>query len=90
MGFAAPLKKVFDFIYRAPFANGLTEYEFDHVFVGYYDGKVEPDQREVSNHAFWSMEKIASQIQSHPELFTVWFPIAFAKLTEWWKENAKE
>jgi isopentenyl-diphosphate delta-isomerase len=32
MGFTAPLEKIFDFIYKAEFDNGLVEYEFDHVF----------------------------------------------------------
>ena len=35
MGFNTELKKAFDFIYKAPFDNGLTEYEFDHVFIGW-------------------------------------------------------
>src|SRR3954470_13284590 len=38
MGFQTPLKKIFDFTYKADFRNGLTEYEFDHVFTGYYEG----------------------------------------------------
>jgi isopentenyl-diphosphate delta-isomerase len=29
--------KSFHFIYKAPFDNGLTEHEFDHVMIGYYD-----------------------------------------------------
>lgn len=38
MGIRVPLTKAFDFSYRAEFDNGLTEYEFDHVFTGTYDG----------------------------------------------------
>src|ERR1700728_4574124 len=34
LGFTAELKKIFDFTYRSEFENGLTEFEFDHVFVG--------------------------------------------------------
>tara|TARA_B110000037_G_scaffold74166_1_gene88969 strand:- start:164 stop:559 length:396 start_codon:yes stop_codon:yes gene_type:complete len=37
MGFKTPLKELFSFVYKAPFDNGLTEYEFDHVILGYYD-----------------------------------------------------
>jgi isopentenyl-diphosphate delta-isomerase len=29
--------RAFHFIYKAPFDNGLTEHEFDHVMIGYYD-----------------------------------------------------
>src|SRR5262245_45397537 len=37
MGFTTTLNKIFDFTYKADFGNGLTEYEFDHVFAGQYD-----------------------------------------------------
>src|ERR1700743_3243063 len=40
LGFSTPLCKAFEFIYRADFANGLTEYEFDHVFAGAFEGMV--------------------------------------------------
>src|SRR6478735_7868072 len=34
MGFNTALHKAFTFVYKAPFENGLTEHEYDHVFVG--------------------------------------------------------
>ena len=37
MGFSCELKELFSFVYKAPFDNGLTEHELDHVMVGYYD-----------------------------------------------------
>jgi isopentenyl-diphosphate delta-isomerase len=37
MGFKTELKELFHFIYKVPFDNGLTEHEFDHVMIGYYD-----------------------------------------------------
>jgi isopentenyldiphosphate isomerase len=36
MGFKRS-SRAFHFIYKAPFDNGLTEHEFDHVMIGYYD-----------------------------------------------------
>jgi len=38
LGFETTLEKNFDFTYKADFENGLTEYEFDHVFSGVYNG----------------------------------------------------
>jgi isopentenyl-diphosphate delta-isomerase len=49
MGFEVPITPVFDFIYKTEFENGLTEYEFDHVFTGEYDGKINYDEDEVMN-----------------------------------------
>jgi isopentenyl-diphosphate delta-isomerase len=36
MGFKTELKELF-ILYKAPFDNGLTEHELDHVMIGYYD-----------------------------------------------------
>lgn len=87
MGFGTPIKKVFDFIYKTDFANGLTEYEFDHVFVGTYNGIIAPDDKEVSNYAYRPMHAIGLLLKNEPELFTVWFRIAFPKVMDWWTQN---
>jgi len=87
MGFQTPLKKVFDFVYKASFENGLTEHEFDHVFVGYYDEDIVPDQKEVKGYAYRSMKNIEELLQTQPQLFTAWFHIAFPKVLDWWNKN---
>lgn len=90
MGFETPLKKIFDFVYKADFANGLTEHEFDHVFVGYYDGKIVPDNREVYDFTFMSMPGIEEALLKDPERFTAWFHIAFPKVMHWWKQSRQQ
>jgi isopentenyl-diphosphate Delta-isomerase len=80
MGINTPLKKVFDFIYKAPFDNGLTEYEFDHVFIGSYDGDIFPNAEEVSDYCYKSIEEVRNSIASHPRKYTEWFKIAFPKV----------
>ena len=88
LGFTTPLKKIFDFIYRASFENGLTEFEFDHVFVGNYEGLILPDKNEVSDYCFKSLEEIRTSLLSHPAKYTHWFHIAFPKVEKWIRENA--
>jgi isopentenyl-diphosphate delta-isomerase len=80
MGFTLPLAKAFEFIYTAPFDNGLTEYEYDHVFTATYDGAVKPDIDEVMDFCYMNMDEIKQSIQSHPHKYTEWFKIAFPKL----------
>lgn len=82
MGFSVPLEKIFSFTYRAPFANGLIEHEYDHVFVGKYDGPVRPDPSEVKNFVFKSMGEIEKLVEERPGDFTAWFIIAFPKVLE--------
>lgn len=77
MGFETGLKELFHFIYKAPFDNGLTEHELDHVMIGYYSGepKINPD--EVESWKWMSIEDVASDIQLQPKIYTVWFKIIF-------------
>src|SRR5256885_16185610 len=39
MGVDCKLRKLFEFVYRVDFSNGLTEHEYDHVLVGIFDGE---------------------------------------------------
>lgn len=83
MGISSKLVKAFDFIYKAPFDNGLTEHEYDHVFVGVYDGEITADKEEVSDYYYAPAEKIKNAIASQPEAYTTWFKIAFPKVMEY-------
>ncbi len=67
------LTKVFDFIYKAKLDNKLTEYELDHVFIGFSNELPIPDPKEVCEFTYVDIDKIMSQIQNHPENYTVWF-----------------
>ncbi|MBA4196778.1 MAG: isopentenyl-diphosphate delta-isomerase [Chitinophaga sp.] len=87
MGLKIPLIKIFDFVYKASFNNGLTEYEFDHVFIGYSDEKPDINIAEVENYAYRSIDAIAKIIELVPEFYTEWFLIAFPKIYDWWKQQ---
>jgi isopentenyl-diphosphate delta-isomerase len=87
LGFETPLHKVFDFTYKASFDNGLTEHEFDHVFVGKYNGIIYPNKNEVQDYCFKSIDEIENSLQTHPHKYTVWFKLAFPRILNWWKEQ---
>ena len=82
MGFTTTLAKAFAFIYKAPFDNGLTEHEYDHVFTGTYTGAVHPNPQEVSDYCYQSIEVIKRNIDRQPGHFTEWFKIALPKLEQ--------
>ena len=88
MGFSTKLEKVFDFIYKASFGNGLHEYEFDHVFMGEHNDNIHPDPNEVSDFRFMKMEAIQESLQSNPGQYTAWFTIAFPKIVQWKNTNS--
>ena len=77
MGFKTPLKELFSFVYKAPFDNGLTEYEFDHVILGYYDFEPIINHEEVANWKWMNLEEIITEIKTTPNNYTVWFKIIF-------------
>ncbi len=80
MGIETDLQKLFDFIYRTEFDNGLTEYEFDHVYTGTYSGSLEPDKQEVHDYCYRSMEEIEDDLVQRPGKYTSWFLISFPEL----------
>lgn len=87
MGFDTPVEKVFDFVYKADFDNGLTEYEFDHVFVGEYSGSISFNKEEVMDYCYKTVQAISLSLQSHPQKYTPWFHLAFPKIENWWKKH---
>lgn len=89
MGFRVPLEKVFDFLYKADFDNGLIEHEFDHVFVAEYDGPVEINKDEVMDYAYSPVRQIAMAMEADPGQYTAWFRLAFPRIQAWWNLQYK-
>ncbi|GGD02190.1 isopentenyl-diphosphate Delta-isomerase [Hyunsoonleella pacifica] len=79
MGFVVDLKESISFIYKAPFDNGLTEHEYDHVLLGKYSGVPKINPEEVASWKWMPLEEIKSDISLHPELYTAWFKVIFDK-----------
>ena len=87
MGFETALKELFHFTYKAPFDNGLTEHELDHVMIGYYSGEPIINKEEVENWKWMSIEDVQNDIQLHPEIYTVWFKIIFDQFYHFLEEH---
>lgn len=81
MGISAPVEKAFDFTYRAEMANGLIEHEYDHIYVGHFNGIPSPNPAEVSEWRFASMDEIGRDLCARPERYTVWFRLLFDPLS---------
>jgi isopentenyl-diphosphate delta-isomerase len=80
MGFDTELKKEFHFIYKADFDHGLTEHEFDHVFLGQYDGPINLNADEADDYKWIDLESLQQDIKRNPDDYTVWFKIAFDRV----------
>jgi isopentenyl-diphosphate delta-isomerase len=73
MGVTAEIEPAFTFRYRAEFDNGLVEHEFDHVFVGRFDGEPTPNPVEASDWRWVDTDSLFHELDEHPERFTYWF-----------------
>lgn len=90
LGFATPLENAFHFLYKAAFENGLMEYEFDHVYVGRYDGDVQINGDEVKDYRYLNIGDIKADLAVHPKKYTAWFHIAFPRVEKWMADTGSE
>ncbi len=82
MGFETDLTDLVSFIYKAPFDNGLTEHEFDHVLIGYFEEAPVINPAEVASWKWMPIESVKVDLAKHPNLYTEWFKIIFDKFYE--------
>ena len=76
LGVDAPLAPLLTFTYRADDpATGLTEHEFDHVFVGPFDGAPQPNPDEVCDWKWVAPADLRADVARHPDRYTPWFRV---------------
>lgn len=85
MGFDCKLKEVFGFIYKAEFDNGLTEYEYDFVFIGKYNEEPFPNKDEVMNYKWISLDELKEDVKKNPNKYTPWIKLILEKEEMSWK-----
>jgi isopentenyl-diphosphate delta-isomerase len=76
MGFDCPLRWSFAFVYDAAVGANLVEHEYDHVFVGRFDGEPASDSREVEAWRWETLDVIRQEVSARPESYSAWLKIA--------------
>ncbi len=87
MGIKTQLKELFHFIYKAPFDNGLTEHELDHVMIGYFNGNPQINPEEVEDWKWMKIDDVKQDMAKRPEIYTVWFRIIFDEFYHYLEEH---
>lgn len=82
MGFDCELRPAFSFLYRAEFDNQLVEHEYDHVFVGEFNGAPAPDAAEVAAWRWVSMKQLRNDLRRRPHAYSYWLRVAVTR-PEW-------
>lgn len=81
LGISTELKEIFSFIYKAyDEDSGLTEHEYDHVFVGEYEGEIPFNTDEVQAVNWISIEKLLQDVKNNPDKYSFWFKIILEEM----------
>jgi isopentenyl-diphosphate delta-isomerase len=82
MGFDCDMEEKFSFIYRADVGNGLTEWEYDHVIFGRYDGEPNINKEEASAYKWISLDMLKKDVEENPQNYTPWLRICLDRVIE--------
>jgi isopentenyl-diphosphate Delta-isomerase len=77
MGFAVKLTELFGFLYQTKLEDGLSEHEYDHVLLGWFEGVPTPDPAEVAEWKWVDIPALVKDLKRQPEIYTYWLRIAF-------------
>jgi isopentenyl-diphosphate Delta-isomerase len=73
MGMQCSIMELFSFTYKEALDNELTEYEFDHVFIGITDSIPKINPNEVTEFKYIKYNELFLDIKTNPNHYTVWF-----------------
>ncbi len=79
MGFDCEIRKMFHFIYKAELDLGMTEHEFDHLYIGFFNGIPQLNKEEAADWKWMSIEEVETDLVEQPQNYTEWFKIIFAR-----------
>lgn len=82
MGFDCDIEQIFTFRYKADVGGGLIENEYDHIYIGNYNGVVEPNSDEVLSYKYVALDDLQEWLAREPEQFTEWFKILLPEFIE--------
>ena len=76
----ARLEFVYKFIYRAPFGDAGSEYEFCHVFLGRLDAEPRANVSEIAAIRYLGVDGLDAELAGNPDSFTPWFKLEWDAL----------
>ena len=78
-------QELFGFTYYSPY-EGLSEYEFDHVFLCDYHGDMTPNPEEMMDTRWVELEELQKEMEEYPQRFSAWFLIAAPRVMSFFLE----
>ena len=84
MGFTCDLKEIFNLTYKVQLDNNISEHEFDHVFVGSFEGDPQPDESEVEAWRWIHIRDLVNDIGVRPHSYSYWLRILMIETAVKW------
>ena len=78
----APLKFLFKFHYQAQFEVDGAEHELCWVYAGRSDTQAQVNPNEIAAVRYLSVPQLEAEMAEHPEHFTPWFHLEWARIRE--------
>jgi isopentenyl-diphosphate delta-isomerase len=75
MGIDLETSFAFKFIYRSELDRDLIEHEFDHVFIGKFDGTPLINLDEVEDWKFMDFQSLRADLNNNQASYTAWFKL---------------
>jgi len=72
MGINCQLKEIFSFIYKVNLGS-LIEHEFNHVFIGKFNGKPIVNAKEADDWEWINTKELKKDVRKNPEKYAYWF-----------------
>ncbi len=79
MWFFTEVEEIFSFLYKSDYENWLTEHEFDHVFIWFYNFDPIPNPEEVMDYKWINIDDLKNDTIKNPEKYTSWLKIILEK-----------
>lgn len=86
LGIKAETRELFSFVYFQQY-DGLSEYEYDHVFLAEYEGEVCFDPEEIHEVKWVKIRDLMKDMEENPQNFCSWFIIALPKVAGYLKDK---
>jgi isopentenyl-diphosphate delta-isomerase len=90
LGFTTPLQHMFILRYTSDVGNDLIENEFDHIYLGYYNGELHINPAEVKDFRFINLDDLLQWMKDEPTAFTYWFHLAMPEFMDHYNRDFRK
>jgi len=80
MGFDCEMREIFKFTYQAKLDSSLFEHEYDHVFLGRFEGDPSPDIAEAEDWKWMPLEALQREVRENSGQYTYWLRICLDRV----------